>query len=759
MERFIHIVTRHPKLVISLAVLAIVILAIPLPGISINSDLQALIDEHDPDLTRMEELEDIFGGLDVVLITYRTQDVFSPAALSIIDSITEKILDLPFVDQVHSLTQFESIRTDDDMMTVDNFLDVFPVTPTESDSIAALAHADPLISRVLVSEDRRNTAIIVYPSEDILDEEIRQGLERVIAPFQASGEELKLGGMAIIRDEISRDIATDTTLFIPLGMVLIMLLLFFSFRSGRGVVLPMLVVVLSIMGTLGLMTWLGMQLTIISSIIPVMLIAVASAYGIHIMTRYYEDHQKNPELDRHQVVAKGMRQLAKPIFMAALTTMIGFMALLSHVLPASQEVGVLTSFGVFLAFLLSVTIIPAALVLVPRPQVGERKHLTANNMLARTLAGIGRLVYRHRLGVILLFGALTVLAISGIPRIVVDSNPLNYYPPHAEIRQVNAVFDEHFGGSTTLSVVVDGDIKEPAVLRQIETIQTYLDSQDIVGYTLSINDFIKTMNQAMNGGVTDKYTIPDSRQLVSQYLLVYSWESSDSYLDSYVDYDYQSAQIVVHINTMDVRRMIDLQQRLNIWLSENITVENQPKSEGYAVLLGNLVPQMIRGQTRSLIISVILLAMVTGLIFRSFSAALISSMPLAFAITVVFGLMGYFNIYLTTATSMISSIMIGIGIDYTIHFLFRYRSEIRAGRSDEEAIMVSLSTTGQGIVINAVSVMIGFAVCMFSSFIPIYFFGWLIVVSIGICLIAALTLLPVVLLNVRPAFIYRPKRS
>ena len=288
-------------------------------------------------------------------------------------------------------------------------------------------------------------------------------------------------------------------------------------------------------------------------------------------------------------------------------------------------------------------------------------------------------------------------------------------------------------------------------------LQEYLKLKEGVGYTLAITDFIKLMHQSMHGGDSAYYKIPDSRELVSQYLLLYSWESSSGYLDTYVDYDYREAQIVIRLNTMDVYYMVDLQKELNSFLSENIHVDNQPKSEGYAVLLGNLMPMLVKGQTRSLILSVIFAALVTGLVFRSLSAALVSTMPLAFAIAGVFGLMGYMGIYLNTATSMLSSIMIGIGIDYTIHFLFRFRTEIRNGLSDEEAIIRTLSTTGQGIVINGFSVIMGFAVCMLSTFIPIFFFGWLIAVSISMCLIAALTLLPVVLVLTRPKFIFDQK--
>ena len=755
MKKFTTLITHYPKTIIFINLLVITLLALPIYKIHINPDLQALIPSDDPDVIRMEELEEEFGGLDVILISYHSEDVFSRKGLEMIENLSYDLEGLPEIDHIISLTNYESILSDDESMTVDKFIQEFPSSQHESDSLAQCAIADPMLGRLLVSADREYTAIIIYPNPDTDEVTTVSAIQNLLIPYQKEKHDLRLGGMPVIRAQISDDIGHDTSTFIPAGMLLIAVLLYFSFRSRRGVVLPLLVVLLSILGTLGLMAWLGLMLSVISSIMPIMLIAVASAYGIHIITRYFEDCAVLPDTaDSKEIVTSVIEHMLRPLFLAGLTTVIGFLSLLSHILPASREVGVLTAFGVALAFAISITFIPAVLVLTQKPSSDRQDKNTANRLLSRILVRIGRLVFHHRTVIFSAFAVITIIAAIGIPKVELDSNPLNYYGPDSDVRVINNIIEERFGGSTTMSVVVEGDIKSPEVLNQIDQIQKFLEGREGVGYTLAITDFVKLMNQSMNGGDPAYYTIPDSRQLVSQYLLLYSWESSDGYLDSYVDYDYRTAQIVIRLNTMDVYYMVDLQEELNQFLNQNIRVDNKPKSEGYAVLLGNLMPMMVKGQIRSLVLSVILAALVTGLVFRSLSAALISAMPLAFAITGVFGLMGYLGIYLNTATSMLSSIMIGIGIDYTIHFLFRFRTEIRNGLGDEEAIVKTLSTTGQGIIINGFSVMMGFAVCMLSTFIPIFFFGWLISVSIFMCLIAALTLLPLVLILTRPKFIF-----
>jgi len=755
MNKLVNLITQHPRTVIIMNLLMIVLLALPIYRIEINPDLRALIPSDDPEMKRMEELEEAFGGLDIIMITYHAPDVFHPDALAMMDALTYEIENISQIDHVISLTNYESIFSDDSSMTVAAFIQDPPRNQTESDSIALAASHDPMLGQLLISEDRSYAAFLIFPLPDAEEIATVDRLIEILQPFKDQGHDLELGGMPVIRSQISADIAHDTRTYIPAGIFLIAVLLYFSFRSRRGLILPLLVVLLSIVGTLGLMAWLGLMLSVLSSIMPIMLIAVASAYGIHIITRYFEDCSVlGPNSDSKTVVASVVEHMLRPIYLAALTTIIGFMSLLSHILPASREVGVLTAFGVFLAFVLSITFIPAVLVLFNLPSADRQKKNTTNRWLSKFLIRLGSLVYTHKRWVLAFFVVIMGISMGGIPRVELDSNPLNYYAPDSPVRTINTIIDEHFGGSTTMSVVIEGDIKSPEVMHQIDAIQNFLDGRDGIGYTLAITDFVKLMNQSMNNGNPAFYRIPDSRQLISQYLLLYSWESSNGYLDAYVDYEYQEAQIVIRVNTMDVYHMVQIQKDLDTFLNENIRVANQPKSEGYAVLLGNLMPMMVKGQTRSLILSVILAALVTGMVFRSLAAALISAIPLSFAIAGVFGIMGYLGVYLNTATSMLSSIMIGIGIDYTIHFLFRFKTEIRNGLSDEEAIIKTLSTTGQGIIINGFSVMMGFAVCMLSTFIPIFFFGWLISVSIFMCLIAALTLLPVVLVLTRPKFIY-----
>jgi hypothetical protein len=269
---------------------------------------------------------------------------------------------------------------------------------------------------------------------------------------------------------------------------------------------------------------------------------------------------------------------------------------------------------------------------------------------------------------------------------------------------------------------------------------------------------LKRMNQAFHGDSAEYYVIPETREEVAQYLFLYSLTGNTEDLDRFVDYDYTQAQILARVNDSSSKASYKLYKDTQNYIAENLGAENFPKVSGMAPLIGVLSELVVDGQIRSLALSIIAVFLIIAIAFRSVKAGLIAIVPLIVAVLCLFGIMGHIGITLNIATALISSIMIGIGIDYTIHFLYRFRLEARNGADAEEATIRTLTTSGKGIVYNAISVIIGFMVLMLSGFEPISFFGFLIVFSIAVCLFGALTILPALLVLTKPAFIFG-KRS
>ncbi|MEE9190554.1 MAG: MMPL family transporter, partial [Candidatus Neomarinimicrobiota bacterium] len=340
--------------------------------------------------------------------------------------------------------------------------------------------------------------------------------------------------------------------------------------------------------------------------------------------------------------------------------------------------------------------------------------------------------------------------------IVVDTNPDHYYREESPIRINSAAITEMFGGASQMSVIIEGDIKDPAVLRKIEKLSNHLVKQPLVSQTNSIVDQIKKMHSAFHGGDPAYEVIPDDRFLVAQYLFLYSLTGDESDFDQFLDDidEPENAHLVVRLTNVRTAVINAIMDDARDYIRANFR-ETPMMITGPAAMIGELADMVVMGQIRSLIISIFIIFLIMAFVFRSWAGGFFAIIPLSTAILFVFGLMGYFEIELNMATAMLSSILIGVGIDYTVHFLWHLRDHIREGLALDDAIFTTMRISGKGIVFNALSVIIGFSVLTLSTFLPVYFFGFLITLSISMCLFGALAMLPALIMLINPGFLYK----
>ncbi|MGC9363268.1 MAG: efflux RND transporter permease subunit, partial [Fidelibacterota bacterium] len=508
--------------------------------------------------------------------------------------------------------------------------------------------------------------------------------------------------------------------------------------------------------TMGFMALLGLKLNFLGIMIPVMLIAIANDYSIHLVAHYFAEYKQRELREKHHLIKSTLVQLRTPVFLAGVTTLVGFLSLQSHVLPAVRELGIMVSIGITVALFFSLTFVPAALKLLDYPVTLIRR--PDSDRTDRFLKRWGVFFVKHKRSFLLVSIGATLLMALGIPKIVVDTNPTFYFRESSEIRKSNELIDQNFGGSSQLMILAEGDIKSPDFLAKMDQLANYLDTHAAINHSTSIVDQIKKMNRAFHGDSAVYERIPESREMVAQYLFLYSLTGDPEDLDRLVDYDYQKAQIIARISETSTTEIHRIYQETNRYIETQFSKAEFSTITGMAAFISVLADMVVKGQIRSLILSIVLVCLISALFFKSLVGGLLAIVPLSSAIIMVFGLMGFFGITLNMATVMISSIMIGVGIDYTIHFIYRYRLEVHKGASAGEAVERTLLTSGKGIIYNALSVIIGFLVLTVSGFLPIYFFGFLIVISIATCLLGALTVMPAILVSIQPGFIFRQKR-
>jgi predicted RND superfamily exporter protein len=310
-------------------------------------------------------------------------------------------------------------------------------------------------------------------------------------------------------------------------------------------------------------------------------------------------------------------------------------------------------------------------------------------------------------------------------------------------RAVNA----HFGGATEIAVMVEGDIRDPAVLGKIDRLEAELRALPQVGYTQSLAGVLRRMQRAVSG--SDE--LPRERATIAQLLLLHSLGGDAADLEQVVDFDYRHALLTARVNSLSTQDISAVVARAKDF-AKNELAGHEVTVGGFGAVFAELVGAVVDGQVSSLVASFAIVLLLNALGFWSLEAGAWSMLPLCVAVPALFGLMGSFGIELNVVTAMLSSIMIGVGVDYTVHFLWRFREERREGHAPEEAAYRALTSVGRGIVFNALAVVVGFSVLGFSNFLPVRFFGFLVVVSISACLLAAMALMPALVVWLDPRF-------
>lgn len=744
---------RYPVIIIS--VLTGLAGLLMLPHMETDPDTRNYIPADMESRINTDRIEEEFGLQDMIMIVFRDSCILTPSNLQRIKNIDRSIENLRSVDNTISLFNTRRIYGKDGMMMVDPAVRSMPRNKAEIRELKQQLRDNPLAMGTVVSDDFTMSAIAATISQKTDENLILSDIDSVVKA-NAGSAEVYYGGLPYVRQAIMKDVRLDGLVLIPLALLIMLGFLWLAFREWRGMVLPFTVVVLSMAFAMGLAPLLGWKLSVLSLIVPIMLIAVANDYGIHMIAKYQELVSGQPDSSNNSIVKTMVRRLRLPIVFTGLTTIAGILGLLAHAIIPARQVGVLASAGIALAVLLTIFFLPAWLSLLPRSKPvtgGSRK---SGSMLDRTLSRLAVMITARPGRVILISAALTVIFATGILFIRVDANQENFFPPRHPVSRASVLINNHFGGSQSISIMMEGDIKDPALLETMDGWAEEIKAMKGVGDSYSIATVLKEMTKALYDKDESGYgKIPDSREAVAQILEIYNLSGDPGDFDRLVDFDYTKAHMMVRFEKPETGIIRDVLAKISSMAERDnadITVG------GYAYIMLQFADLIVRGQVNSLIFAVLIVLVLLSLIFRSFRGGLISTLPILASVIFLLGFMGIAGIALDPATALLSSIMVGVGVDYTIHFLWRYRSELELS-GHRSAIIKTLTTTGRGIVYNALSVMVGFSVLVFSGFTSIRFFGYLVLISIGVCLVSALFVIPSLLLVFKPSFIESKKQT
>tara|TARA_B100001179_G_scaffold197096_1_gene155991 strand:+ start:113 stop:2410 length:2298 start_codon:yes stop_codon:yes gene_type:complete len=749
---------HYPRTIIAGVFFFTLLILWKVPGLEIDPGLRSLVPRDHPTVQNMELAEDLFSGSEIVVIAIETDSLLSERTLTKFSALQDSLEAMDLISRTASIYSQKHIVPDDGGFGIEPLFDDIPSDSTGRALLLQTLHEGGVIGN-LVSEDLKLMCFIaqIEASLDFDEIEFREELFRIIEEFEGP-ERIHLASPVISSAESINNVKRDLRTFTPIALGLMIFLLLLSFRSWAGIFLPLLVVAFSILWTFGLMAWLDLSVPIIGGLIPIMLIAIANNYGIHIISHYFEYTVMDQELTRAAILRRTMSKLGMPIFLAGTTTIVSFMSLMSHELSKVREIGLLVSFGIGVAFLLSLFLIPSILILVPRPAyLSKRKSMLLVNEF---LVSWGRFFTKYRVPFLVTLFIVVALFSLGIRDITIDTVPDHFFPKNSKIRIANQVISRAFGGSTQLNILIEGDIYDPSVLSHIDKLTDHIKQQnETVTSTYSITDIIKKMHFAFNNGNYDSLKIPEDRELITQYMFLYSLTGDDDDFNLILDDPDEPSytQVFIRIGEVHTEELMALVDDTEDYVHAHYYDDRpiKPMLSGPAALLGAVSHLVVRGQIISLAYASIIIFVIMSFVFRSLVGGILATLPMSLSVLMIFGVLGNFGIPLNMTTSLLTCILVGVGVDYSVHFLWHLREHIREGDTLEDAIANTMKVSGKGILFNGISVVVGFSVLMYSVFMPLKAFSVLIMASIAFCLIGGLAILPAMVSLIDPKFLSR----
>lgn len=733
---------------------AIVVLAgVLLTQIKINSDLESYFPDNLPSKINAKKVEQHFGKKEPLLMVIEAPDILNKQTLQRIESISNALLVSENIDEVLSLFEARSISGSDGFMLVEPAVAFIPESENEKEQLRQQIANNELVYKIMVSEDFSHSLLIIYGKPGISDKTLINSIEKTIND-NPGNEKVLLTGLPYIRHESNIKISRDLLILLPLGLFIMIVFLYLSFREMRGVWLPFGVVVFSIVVSMALIPLLGWELSIIGVIIPIMMIAVANDYGVHLISHYQELNAGPTRRRMNSIVMMSMQQLRKPIILTALTTIVGIQGLLAHLMRPARQMGVIAAVGIALALALSLTFIPSFLSTMkkgrPHPGFSQKKQ---NGIQGTMLKWLAKTIKLHPQKVMLAFALFTLLCAVGLPNFKTASDNDKVLPRKHSYNLAIEAANKHFGGTRFISVLFKGDMKDPALLSRMNNYEQALKAMPEIGSTTSIATVTRIMSQSLNEKGSPEYNqIPQSREAIAQYFELYNLSGNPDDFENLVDFNYEYGLMNIQFQAHNMKTLNKV-----IATVENLTANdtNFEALAGYSLTDKEMANAITRGQIYSLLLAIAAIFILLSIIFRSIIAGIIGSIPLAFAVLCTFGIMGMLGIELNIVSALLSSISIGVGVDYTIHLFWRIKTETGKRKTLNEAIGNALTTTGRGIIINALSVIVGFSVLFFSAFPYLKMFALLIILSIALCLVCALGFIPALCKVVQPKFLLK----
>ncbi len=718
---------NHPKIVIGITLIITMGFLSQFPKIKTDTDPKNMLPATSEVRVYNDQVEKWFAlHKDMIVLGIVNDDgILNKDTLSKIAGITKEIVRIKGVaaEEVTSFTTVDNVVVKDGGLKVEPLVTVIPESDAGIKELKKTLFENPLFIGRLISKDEKATAIYIPLEDGSNGKEIADRIREIY--WKESGKErYYLGGDPVARDTFGAEMFKQMGIFSPIAGMVMFIALYMLFRNFTLAASIMAVAMISIIWSMGLLIGLNFPVHIMSSMIPVFLMAI-STDSIHIFNEFY--FRFNECRNKRIAVLDTIKAVGQPVKYTALATASGFFILtFMHIIPV-KVFGFFIAFGTIVIRLMSFSFIPAFMMLMSEKRLVECscKEDMETNRAAVILRKIGQAGTFKKAGVVAAGIILFSIAIFGITKIRVNNNMVAWFKSGSEIREADRVINERLGGTSLAYVAAvsseEDFMKRPAALRHIEGLQRELESLPVVGKTFSVVDYVKRINRVLHNDDPRYDRIPDSMDEVAQYLFLFGMSAKPSDLNNVVDYPYQRANIWVQLKTWDAQAMRDVIDRIKAFKQRgdagiSSSMDFKPAGAAYFNLVWN--DEVLYDMMRGFIIALVVVFVILVFNFRSIKWAIVSYMPLLFTISLIYGVIGFIGKDFDMPISVLSALSLGMAVDFAIHFISRFKGRLKESGEVEESLLWTAARPGKGVMRNAVLFASAFSVMIFASLTP-----------------------------------------
>ncbi|HCH4195920.1 efflux RND transporter permease subunit [Vibrio parahaemolyticus] len=745
--------TKYSLLVLLATIFLIIVATIGGKNLYFRGDYDIFFDGTNKQLLAFDEIQTTFAKTDnlAIVIAPEDGDIFTPQTLSLIQKITVDAWQVPYSSRVDSIANYQHTEAfDDDLLVEDLLYSEYELTPERISKVKSIALSEPVLKSALVSEKGDVTVVNITVQLPEMDkttevEEVVSSINAMIDRYQRAYPDVTFhkAGIIAMNHAFMTAAQDDSSTLVPTMLVVILVFLTIMLRSILSVIATLIVIIGSVMATMGISGWAGMFLSTATVNVPTLIMTLAVADCVHVIATMRQSMKNG--FTKAQSIERSIALNFVPILITSVTTAIGFLMMNMSDSPVLRDFGNLSALGVMVACFLSVTLLPALLKLLPihvkMETSQDQKHV---------MDRLGDFVVSQRRALLPLSVAVIVVCASLIPLNKVNDESVEYFGQRNEFRQAADFMEERISGMTNISIAIKTNesqgIAAPDFLNTIGEFSSWLRDQPETDHVATLADVYKRLNKNMHGDDEAYYLLPQERELAAQYLLLY--EMSLPYgldLNNQINVDKSSIKMVLTVANLGSVELVDLENRIYQWFAEHAP-QYQVVASSPSLMFAHIGETNMASMLSTLPITLVLISALLIFALRSVRLGLISLMPNIAPAVIGFGLWALISGEINLGLSVVVTLTLGIVVDDAVHFLSKYQRARREGQTAEQAVRYAFHTVGRALWITTVVLVAGFSVLAMSSFRLNADMGQLSAIVIFIALVVDFLFLPTLLM-------------